>query len=102
MKKVLFILLILPSILFGQTTKKDSTWLPFKKFVGNWSGEGGGEPGTGKYERSYQSILNKNYVEVKNKSTYKPTDKFLEGEIHEDIGYFSQHQKNLADSTNNP
>ncbi len=89
MKKLLFVSLLLPSTLFGQLTKKDSLWLTLKPFIGQWAGEGGGEPGQGKYERSYQFILNKNFIEVKNKSTYKPTDKNPKGEVHEDIGYFS-------------
>lgn len=43
----------------------------------------------GLYERTYQFILNKNFIEIKNKSTYTPTDKNPAGEVHEDIGYFS-------------
>ena len=82
-------LFLLPALLFAQMTKKDSTWLPLKPFLGQWVGEGGGEPGKGTYERSYQFILNKNFIEIKNKSTYQPTDKNPKGEVHEDIGYFS-------------
>ncbi|MFZ5946821.1 MAG: heme-binding beta-barrel domain-containing protein [Stygiobacter sp.] len=78
----------------GQTTKKDSIWLPLKPFIGQWAGEGGGEPGKGKYERSYQFILNKNFIEIQNKSTYPPTAKNPKGEVHEDIGYFS-YDKNI-------
>lgn len=72
----------------AQNPKRDSIWSPIKYFVGTWKGEGGGEPGIGKYERSYQLILNNNFVEIKNKSTYSPTDKHPQGEVHEDIGYF--------------
>lgn len=63
--------------------------MPLQPFVGNWAGEGDGEPGHGKYERSYQFILNKNFIEIKNKSTYPPTAQNPKGEVHEDIGYFS-------------
>ena len=49
----------------------------------------GGEPGQGVYERSYLFILNKRFIEIKNKSTYPPSDKHPTGEVHEDIGYFS-------------
>jgi hypothetical protein len=73
----------------GQTTKKDSIWLSLKPFIGKWVGEGGGEPGKGRYERSYQFILNNNFIEIINKSTYQPTKDFPTGEVHEDIGYFS-------------
>jgi len=89
MKKLIFLLLLLPAFLFGQTSKKDSIWMPLKPFVGQWLGVGGGDPGQGKYERSYQFILNKNFIEIRNKSTFKPTDKNPKGEVHEDLGYLS-------------
>jgi hypothetical protein len=89
MRKLILLLFLTPSILFGQTTKKDSIWSPLKPFIGQWVGEGGGEPGKGTYERTYQFLLNKNFIEIKNKSTYQPTDKNPKGEVHEDIGYFS-------------
>lgn len=89
MKNLVLLFLIIPTIIFGQTSKKDSTWLPLKSFIGQWAGEGGGEPGQGKYERTYQFILSKNFIEIKNKSTYPPSDKNPKGEVHEDIGYFS-------------
>ena len=89
MKKLVFVLCLIPALVCSQTSKKDSIWLPLKPFLGQWSGEGGGEPGQGKYERSYHFILNKNFIEIKNKSTYVPTAKNLSGEVHEDLGYFS-------------
>ncbi|MBS4027828.1 MAG: FABP family protein [Ignavibacteriales bacterium] len=90
MRKLFFLLaIIVPTILFAQSTKHDSIWLPLKPFVGEWIGDGGGEPGIGKYNRSYQFILNKNFIEIKSQTKYKPTDKHPEGELHEDIGYFS-------------
>ncbi len=89
MRKFGLLLLIFPSFLFGQTSKKDSIWLPLKPFIGQWVGEGGGGPGTGKYERSYQFILNKNFIEIRNRSEFQPTDKNPKGEVHEDLGYFS-------------
>src|SRR6187200_1319693 len=89
MRQIFFILFFIPSALFAQNSKRDSLWLPLKSFVGNWKGEGGGEPGKGKYERSYQFILNKKFIEIRNKSTYEPTKQYPNGEVHEDIGYFS-------------
>ena len=88
-KLILISLVFVPSILFSQLSKRDSTWLLLKAFVGEWNGEGGGQPGKGKYERSYQFILNKRFIEIKNKSTYEPTTQHPNGEVHEDIGYFS-------------
>jgi hypothetical protein len=90
MKKIFVLaLLITPGIISSQMTKRDSLWLLLKPFVGEWEGEGGGQPGKGKYERSYQFILNKRFIEIRNKSTYEPTTQHPKGEVHEDIGYFS-------------
>jgi len=89
MKQLVLIFLFLPCFSFTQTTKKDSLWLTLKPFIGTWVGEGEGEPGKGHYERSYQFILNKNFIEIKNKSTYPPSTNHPNGEVHEDIGYFS-------------
>ncbi len=69
--------------------RHDSIWHPFEFFVGTWKGKGGGEPGIGEYERTYQFIFDKRFLEIRNKSTYPPTDKNPQGEIHEDIGYVS-------------
>jgi len=73
----------------AQMSKQDSLWLPLKVFVGGWKGKGGGEPGQGDYERTYQFVLNKRFIEIRNKSTYPPSEKNPKGEIHEDVGYFS-------------
>ena len=60
-----------------------------KYFIGEWKGIGESEAGKGDYERSYQFVLNKKFVEIKNKSTYPPMEKLPKGEIHEDKGYIS-------------
>ena len=86
---ILVLFLFLPSFLSAQMSKRDSLWMILQPFIGNWMGEGSGEPGNGSYERSYQFILNKRFIEIRNKSTYPPTDKFSKGEVHEDIGYYS-------------
>lgn len=96
MKKIILISVFTLAILFtlspahAQTmSRQDSIWLPMKYFVGEWKGTGGGEAGHGTDERSYKFIFNNKYIEVKNKSTYPPTDKNPTGEVHEDIGYIS-------------
>jgi hypothetical protein len=89
MRRIGLIFLFLPYFSFTQATKKDSLWFVLKPFIGTWVGKGEGEPGKGHYERSYQFILNKNFIEIKNKSTYPPTTNHPKGEVHEDIGYFS-------------
>ena len=88
-KHLLIIFFIIPSFVFAQSVKQDSIWKPMKFFVGNWHGSGEGEPGKGNYERTYQFTLGKNFIEIRNKSTYQPTSQNPKGEIHEDIGYMS-------------
>lgn len=83
------VIVLMTSSSAAQMSKQDSLWLPLKVFVGSWEGRGGGEPGTGDYTRSYQFVLNKRYIEVKNKSRYPPTKDNPDGEVHEDWGYFS-------------
>jgi hypothetical protein len=89
MKSIIVFLLFVPSSLFGQLSRQDSIWLPMTAFLGTWEGTGGGEPGIGKYNRSYSFVLGKKFIEVRNKSVYPPTDKNPAGEIHEDVGYIS-------------
>lgn len=89
MKKILFIFIFAPTLSFGQMTKQDSVWLPFKNMIGTWTGTSEGQPGKGKYERSYQLVLNKKFIEVKNKSTYPPSKENSKGEVHEDRGFIS-------------
>ncbi len=40
-----------------------------------------------KYIRTYRFIFNRKFLEVKNQSTYPPSEKDPDGEVHEDIGY---------------
>jgi hypothetical protein len=42
-------------------------------FTGEWTGKSEGQPGSGTYERTCQFVLNKKFIEVKNKSTWSPT-----------------------------
>jgi hypothetical protein len=94
MRSVIFIVLCIPVLLLGQGVRNDSLWLPFQPFIGQWTGTGGGEPGVGKYERTYQYVLGKNFVEVRNISKYPPSERQPQGEVHEDVGYFSYDQVN--------
>ena len=89
MYKIILIIFLFPATLFGQIPIHDSIWLPMKLFIGEWTGKGGGEPGIGDYERSYQWLFNGKYIEIHNKSTYPPSANYPEGEVHEDAGFIS-------------
>ncbi len=85
----LLFLLVLPQVSLGQTAKQADVWQPFAFMIGEWKGQGGGEPGMGNYERSYRFIYNKNFIEARNKSVYPPSKENPKGEVHEDLGYIS-------------
>lgn len=86
---LLIILLAMPVTGEGQAPKQEDIWKPFEFFLGNWRGQGHGEPGTGDYERQYRFIFNKKFIEIRNKSSWAPTKDNPKGEVHEDLGYIS-------------
>ena len=88
MKYILTLLLFISFASYGQT-KQDSLWRPFQPFIGTWAGTGEGVDGNGTYERTYQFVLNKKYIEVKNKTVYPVTKEKPKGYVHEDVGYIS-------------
>lgn len=88
MKHILLLIYFIPLLSFSQT-KQDTLWMPFKNFIGTWTGTSEGQPGKGTYERGYVFIFNKKFIEVKNKSSYPPSANHPSGEVHEDRGFIS-------------
>ncbi len=88
-KHFLTVLLFVPHLSMAQLTKQDSLWLPFSHLIGTWTGTGEGVDGKGKYERSYQFVNNRQYIEMKNRTVYPPTPENPKGYVHEDFGYVS-------------
>ncbi len=86
---ILLFVLCIPAPCFSQISKQDSLWMPLRHLIGHWIGTSEGQPGIGRYQRSYQFVLNKKFIEVKNKSTYPPSVDQPKGEVHEDAGYIS-------------
>ena len=64
-------------------------WTPFSFFIGTWKGSGQGKPGHSRVERTYEYVLDRKFLFVKNKSIYDPQEKNPNGEIHEDWGFIS-------------
>ena len=87
-RKILAVVLLLPSFVIAQTAKQD-VWEPFKYFVGKWEGTGKGQPGVSKMQREYKLVLNGKFLHVQNRSVYEPQAKNPKGEVHEDWGLFS-------------
>lgn len=61
----------------------------WKQFLGSWNGIGEGKPGKSKVVRSYEATLGGLFIFAQNRSTYDPQKDNPNGEIHNDIGYFS-------------
>ncbi|HZY78404.1 MAG TPA: heme-binding beta-barrel domain-containing protein [Cyclobacteriaceae bacterium] len=89
MKYIVIALIIVPQFCLGQLSKSDSVWLPLLPLIGKWTGTGEGPEGKGSYERSYSFVLNKKFIEVRNKAVYPATKEKPKGYIHEDYGYIS-------------
>lgn len=79
----------LPCLIFAQTERNQDVWEPFKFFVGRWEGQGEGKPGISKGKQEWQFVLRGKFLQVKNEARFEPQGKNLEGEIHEDLGFFS-------------
>lgn len=89
MKYLVALLLLIPSLSIAQNAKQDSLWRLFQPFIGTWTGTGEGVDGNGTYERTYQFVLNKKYIEVRNKTVYPVTKEKPKVYVHEDVGYIS-------------
>jgi len=64
-------------------------WTLLNFLSGKWQGTGTGEPGSGRYERIYEFVLNEKFLHVRGKSTYQPQAQNPRGEVHEDWGFIS-------------
>jgi hypothetical protein len=64
-------------------------WEPISFLIGKWEGVGSGQPSSGRYERSYEFVLNDHFIFERNKSTYPPQEQNPKGEVHENWGFIS-------------
>ncbi len=64
-------------------------WGRLRFFEGRWKGTGTGRVGTSTVEREYRFVLSGQFLEVKNRSVYEPQEANPEGEVHEDLGFYS-------------
>jgi len=80
---------------FADDAKPDP-WQPVRFLVGTWKGTAAGEPGTGTVERTYQFILNDRFIEERNTSTYAPSERNTQGEVHHHLGILSYDRKRKA------
>ena len=64
-------------------------WQPLRYFLGRWQGTGTGKPGESQVEREYRFVLDEQFIQLTDRAVYEPQERNPEGEIHEEIGYFS-------------
>ncbi len=76
----------MPVWIFAQTEQKKDVWEPLRFLEGTWEGE---DPGVSKVTQIYQFVLNGNFLHMKTRSVFEPTEKNPKGEVHEDFGIFS-------------
>jgi hypothetical protein len=75
-------LVVLPRASSTQETDAESPWQQLQFLVGDWVGEGEGRWGHSTLERSYEFVLNNQFLRGTGKSTYAPQEKNPEGEVH--------------------
>lgn len=86
----LYYFLFIGLILNSFHAKSQDKWTKFESIIGQWNGSGIGNAGnTATVKTSFKLVMNGQYIEVKNESVFKPTDKNLKGEIHTDWGLIS-------------
>ena len=92
LRKVLFVLILIPAIAFAQEQKKEDIWAPFRYFVGKWEGTGKGQSGVSKLQAEAKFVLNDRYLELSGKLVFEPQDKSKKGEEYEDVSFLSYDQ----------
>jgi hypothetical protein len=86
LRKICAFMIVLPLFAGAQTEQKKDVWQPVRFLEGTWEG---GEAGVSKVTQVYQFVLDGNFLYMKTRSVFEPTEKNPEGEIHEDFGVFS-------------
>jgi len=67
------LLLLTATVIFAQAPKTENPWTPLSFLVGEWTGEGSGQPGQGSGGFSFLPDLEKNVLVRKNRADYPAT-----------------------------
>ncbi len=89
MKKIFILLTVFPLLVGAQNVSQKDIWQPLRFLEGTWEG---GETGISKVTQVYQFVLNGNFLHMKTRSVFEPTENNPKGEVHEDFGVFSYDQ----------
>jgi hypothetical protein len=86
-------LCFLASIATAQTTDglAEMRWL-----IGDWAGQGEGDPGTSTSERHTEAILDNHYLRVNGRSVYPIQERNPKGEVHAELDMWSYDRKRKA------
>ena len=75
---------LLPVSIGSSAQQTTTGWAPFEYLIGDWVGEGGGQPGQGTGEFSFRPDLQNRILVRKNHAAYPPT-KDRPGFTHDDL-----------------
>jgi hypothetical protein len=84
---------VLQAVGLHSEEKKSDPWEPVRFLIGSWRGTVSGQAGSGTVERSYEFILNDQFIQEHNTSTYPPQEKNKAGEVHHHISIISHDHK---------
>ncbi len=84
MHKIFFLLILLPTFLISQPSGKAPSWDGWQFLIGEWKGEGSGDPGQGTGSFSFWPDLNENIIIRKNHTEY-PASKDRPAFSHDDL-----------------
>jgi len=84
MQRLLLLVIILPTMLFAQPYSQTPNWDAWNFLMGEWKGEGGGDPGQGTGTFSFAPDLDYTIITRKNHSVY-PATKDRPAFTHDDI-----------------
>lgn len=89
MRKWIILLVLLPVLMAAQTEAEKDMWEPLRFLQGTWEG---GEEGVSTVTQVYEFVLNGNFLHMKTRAVFEPTDDNPKGEVHEDFAIISYDQ----------
>ena len=77
------------STTLAQAPSAADRWAPVRFLLGSWEGTSTGHAGTATVQREYRFVLQDQFIEERNTSTYLPQEQNPKGEVHEHVSYIS-------------
>jgi hypothetical protein len=89
----LFLLAIGATVELRADDKKTDPWQLVRFLIGSWQGTVTGQVGSGTVKRTYELILNDQFIQEHNTSTYPPQERNKTGEVHHHMSIISYDHK---------